>query len=577
MSTILKNFAILALLTALLVGSAGVPADAAGPRYDWENVPRIVAVGDVHGAYESLLTVLKNAELIDDELNWTGGEAHLVQVGDVIDRGADSRKSMDFYMELQKKAKKMGGRVHVLTGNHEVFNMFGITDYVTPEIYAAFSDAKSEKEWERQFKTYYDDHLKEARSANKIIPSKEEVEKIFLQKRPHGYFGHRAAFAINGQYGKWIRRNNVAVRLNGVVFTHGDWSEEISALGIEKVNEEVRKELSGKASPEEGLTFHPKSPLQYRGLAEVPLSRNQQEAHKEEVDRILANLDAERMVVGHTKTQGVIEPRFGGKHISIDTGMLELYEGGHQVALEVEGDTLSAIHPDGKVKLPEYLDETNFTAYLEEVATVDKDNVTVHLKLSEEYLAQADLEKARLALEQLLRIPKPIPFRYNQKLGDVYDRLGKAEEAREQYVIYLDGLRKLVERTPGNPHLKNLLARFSLDHNLDLNTAEDMIRRAMDEQPDNPSFLLTYGRLQVVLHQYSRAVENLQKSIERGQAGYEAYYQLGLAYLGLSDTTKAREAFELAVETDPAAGDEARQELQKLVGVEDLPRQEVKP
>ena len=568
----MKNFAVLALLTGLLVGAAEVPAEAAGERYDWENVPRIVAVGDVHGAYENLLTVLKNAELIDDELDWIGGEAHLVQVGDVIDRGADSRKSMDFYMELQKKAKKAGGRVHVLIGNHEAFNMVGITDYVTPEIYESFSDAKSEKTWERGLKIYYDEHLKEARAANKIIPSKEEVKGIFLQKYPRGYFGHRAMFATSGRYGKWIRGNNVAVRLNGIVFTHGDWSEEISAVGIEKVNEEVRNELNGKAALEEGLTFHLKSPLQYRGLAEVPLSRQPQEAHQEEVDRILANLEAERMVVGHTVTQGVIEPRFGGKHISIDTGMLELYEGGHQVALEIEGDTLSAIHPGGKVKLPEYLDETNFAAYLEEVAAVDKDNVTVYVKLSEEYLAKADLESARLAIEQLLRMSKPVPFRYNKTLGDIYRGLGMAEEAREQYLLYMDGLKKVVERTPDNPHLKNLVARFSLDHNLDLNVAEDMIRQAVSEQPDNPSFLLTFGRLQVVLHQYAQAIENLQESIERGTEGYEAYYQLGLAYLGLGDTSKAREAFELAVQTDPTAGDDARQELQKLTDAEDLPR-----
>ncbi len=568
----MKNLPILTLLTALIVGSIEVPADAARVRYDWKDVPRIVAVGDVHGAYENLLAVLKNAELIDDELNWTGGEAHLVQVGDVIDRGADSRKSMDFYMELQKKAKKAGGRVHVLIGNHEAFNMIGITDYVTPKIYETFSDAKSDKTWERAFKIYYDEHLKEARSADKVIPSKEEVREIFLEKFPHGYFGHRAAFGTNGPYGKWIRRNPVAVRLNGIVFTHGDWSEEISALGIDKVNKAVGKELSLKAPLEEGLTFHLKAPLQYRGLAEVPLTRKQQEEHNEEVDRILANLDAQRMVVGHTVTQGVIEPRFGGKHISIDTGMLELYEGGHQVALEIEGDTLSAIHPGGKVKLPEYLDENNFAAYLEEVAAVDKENVTVYMKLSEEYRAKADLENTRLALEQLLRIPKPIPFRYNQTLGDTYRSLGMAEEAREQYLIYMNGLKKIVERTPDNPHLKNLLARFSLSHNLDLNAAEDMIGQALSEQPENPSFLLTYGRLQVVLHQYSQAIGSLQRSIEKGHAGYEAYYQLGLAYLGLGDTTRAREAFELAVQTDPAAGAGARQELQKLSDAADLPR-----
>jgi hypothetical protein len=566
-----RKFAVLGLLAILLVCYASSPADARRDQYEWTDVPRIVAIGDVHGAYDNLLAVLKNAKLIDDELNWIGGKAHLVQVGDVIDRGADSRKCLEFYMELQKKAKKAGGRVHNLIGNHEAFNMVGITDYITPEIFESYFDSGSKKHWESAFEIYYREHRQEAREAGKVIPPKDEVREIFLQKYPLGYFGHQVAFSKKGRYGRWIREQNLAVRLNGIVFTHGDWSEEVSALGIETLNEAVRKELSGKAPLEEGVTFHLKGPLQYRGLSEVPLTREQQEANKERVDVILANLGAVRTVVGHTVTQGVIEPRFGGKHISIDAGMLEIYEGGHQVALEIEGDTLSAIHPGGKVKLPDYLDETNFFDYLEEVAAVDKHNLTVYVKLSEEYRSRADLEAARRTLEQLFRIPKPIPFRYNQDLGDVYRDLGMREQALEQYVIYLEGLKVIIERTPDNPHLKNLLARFCLDNRLELNTAEEMIRQALGQQPNNASFLLTNGRLQIVLRQYPQAVASLEKSIESGTPGYEVYYHLGLAYLGLGDTAKARKAFELALQTDPA-GDGARQELQKLGDAEDLPR-----
>ena len=32
--------------------------------------------------------------------------------------------------------------------------------------------------------------------------------------------------------------------------------------------------------------------------------------------------------------------------------MLELYRGGHQVALEIEGHNLRAIHPLGKISIP---------------------------------------------------------------------------------------------------------------------------------------------------------------------------------------------------------------------------------
>ena len=45
----------------------------------WLTVDRVVAVGDVHGDYEQLVAVLRSANIIDGEGNWTGGKAHLVQ------------------------------------------------------------------------------------------------------------------------------------------------------------------------------------------------------------------------------------------------------------------------------------------------------------------------------------------------------------------------------------------------------------------------------------------------------------------------------------------------------------------
>lgn len=334
-------------------------------------------------------------------------------------------------------------------------------------------------------------------------------------------------------------------------------------LGIEKVNEESRKELRGDAPLENGVLFHVQGPLQYRGLSEVPLTRAEQTAQEQRVEQILTNLEARRMVVGHTVTQGVIEPRFGGKHISIDTGMLEIYDGGHQIALEIQDGVLSAIHPGGKLRLPDSLDETNFVTYLAEVAAVDENNLNVHVRLAESYWEQGDMDAARRTLEQLFRIPKPVPFRYHQTLGDAYAKLALDEKAREQYLLYLDGLRGMVESTPTNPHLKNLFARFCLDRNVALEAGEEMLRSALVDFPEHPSFLLTLGRLQLLRGQYREALESLEKSSQQGTPGYETYYHLGLAHLELGDTNKAREAFELALQSDPA-GDGARQKLEKL-------------
>jgi hypothetical protein len=105
---------------------------------------RIVAIGDIHGAYDEFVSILAHAKLIDHAQNWTGGRTTLVQTGDFTDRGAKVRQVLDLLMRLERDARRTGGRVIVLAGNHEVLNMLGDLRYVTPEIAATFADAKSE-------------------------------------------------------------------------------------------------------------------------------------------------------------------------------------------------------------------------------------------------------------------------------------------------------------------------------------------------------------------------------------------------------------------------------------------------
>ena len=57
-----------ALAACLLVWSAA-PTDVAAREssYEWSNVPRVVAIGDVHGAYDKFVAVLKSVGLLPDE------------------------------------------------------------------------------------------------------------------------------------------------------------------------------------------------------------------------------------------------------------------------------------------------------------------------------------------------------------------------------------------------------------------------------------------------------------------------------------------------------------------------------
>jgi len=57
----------------------------------FSGVERIVAIGDVHGDYDAFVSLLRDTGIIDQKSRWTGGKNHLVQTGDVLDRGLDSR------------------------------------------------------------------------------------------------------------------------------------------------------------------------------------------------------------------------------------------------------------------------------------------------------------------------------------------------------------------------------------------------------------------------------------------------------------------------------------------------------
>ena len=96
---------LLAFLLALLFSST------VAAKESWSRVDRIFAIGDIHGDYNHWLALLQDNQLIDSKANWQGGKTHLVQLGDVPDRGPDSLKVMRHLMQLQKQAKKAGGRV----------------------------------------------------------------------------------------------------------------------------------------------------------------------------------------------------------------------------------------------------------------------------------------------------------------------------------------------------------------------------------------------------------------------------------------------------------------------------------
>jgi 3',5'-cyclic AMP phosphodiesterase CpdA len=322
-------------------------------------VPRVVAVGDVHASYGNLVGVLTMAGLLDRFAHWAGGKGVFVQLGDILDRGVEARPVLDLLMRLEKEARLAGGRVIVLLGNHDVMNILGDLSAVQP---AEFEEWKAPDTAgspappsETRRMAFVDAATERARNEAKAAgqPFDEAAyRQSVLDQTPPGYVERAQALSASGEYGQWLRGRDVVATVDGVAFVHGGLTPGVAALGCEEINRKVRSELGTdlaqtRAKPQEALATGENGPLSYRGLAQ-----EDETAFLPSVEKVLQSMEVKAVVIAHTPTgDGKIRPRFGGRVVMVDVGMLAAL-GGHLAALEVgPGGSLTAIYPTGRETL----------------------------------------------------------------------------------------------------------------------------------------------------------------------------------------------------------------------------------
>ena len=340
-------------------------------QYRWENVPRLVAFSDVHGAYDQLRELLSDLELIDGENRWIGGETHLVSTGDLLDRGAESRKVMDLLMDLQNQAEASGGRVHVVLGNHELMNLYGDLRYVIDSEYLAYAGDR-------------DDELRQ-RFEEKLHEQSSSIEALD-QRFPRGFFAHRELFKPDGKYGRWITGLPFLIVINETAFAHGGVSPAVIGKDLREVNSILHAELNqyleswlplrdrGVVTPgddfwdryekvqawlstqpgdeeltqtatrfletEDSWLLGSDNPQWYRGnISCGPIFQGPA------TQQALQSIGAKRLVVGHTPTPGVVQSHLGQRVIALDTGMAPYYKG-RASALIFDGDKLTVFYAD---------------------------------------------------------------------------------------------------------------------------------------------------------------------------------------------------------------------------------------
>jgi hypothetical protein len=281
--------------------------------YIWTGVDRVVAVADLHGDYDQFVFILTQpgVGVLDEELHWIAGKTHLVQLGDIMDRGPDAKHIFDLLIRLEKEAAAVGGMVHVLIGNHEEMNITGISldypNYVTVEQFVDFLPDPYRKDREaRYLKTLSPEERKKAEESGLDVATDENLASFWgkILERKDSEARKAYVLGFNEAYGGWLLQKNVIIKINDVIYVHGGMSEAFSRWPLREINAVMRTELAlfrGKMrDPRQfprpfkpKLVYNPDSPLWYRGQAVDKRSA------QSEVDRILANLGARAMVIGH--------------------------------------------------------------------------------------------------------------------------------------------------------------------------------------------------------------------------------------------------------------------------------------
>ena len=365
--------------------------------------PRVVAIGDVHGAFDQFVEILQTAGLIDAKRQWIGGTTVLVQTGDVFDRGPKVREALDLLMRLEEEARRAGGRVEALLGNHEVMNLLHEFRDVSPASYAAFADARSESRRQRAF----DDYAKLVKE--RATPGEAPSRDAWLASHPPGFLEYVEALGPRGKYGRWLRSHKVVTTEGGTAFMHAGVRADMAPT-FDDINRTATREIAAwddtkalmvkaqivpafctlpeaveaavaelqriaaalqanpNVQPGDHVTrefveklqallavgksslFEPEGPLWFRGFALWP---ENQETIDTQLTPVLTKYGVERFVTGHTPSStGRIVSRFSNRLILIDTGMLTtFFKNGRASALELQNGRITAIYTDTRTPI----------------------------------------------------------------------------------------------------------------------------------------------------------------------------------------------------------------------------------
>ena len=287
----------------------------------------MVAIGDLNGSVEALLRVLRGLKLVTRDDNWRARGTHLIQVGDMFNRGGTGRDCFELLLKLQKQATAKASRVSILLGNHEVMTALGNEAYCSVEEYLSFATEAQRKAWPgrvtKATRRIYRDHP----PGGPVSPLAPRVEAWKAINAP-GQAAMRRALGPRGKLGLAMRKLPIAVIAQDCVFSHAPLSPRWARLGIDGLGEACARAWDEGPSfysdlPKNGIFYDTNGPHWNRRLV-----KSETQATRRQVASSLKHLGVSRMAVGHTMTKnipggvdGSILLRHGGSIACIDVGL----------------------------------------------------------------------------------------------------------------------------------------------------------------------------------------------------------------------------------------------------------------
>lgn len=324
--------------------------DAVGAQVEHPMPERLVVVGDLNGDDDALAVILRANGIIDKSGHWCGEDVHLVQLGDVVNRGSACRAALERLMRLKQQAPSGGGQVTVILGNHECMVTLGNLAWCSPEEMLEFASPEERVAFEVARSSAIYGFLAQARADGRTMPI-IGVLRAWEEEHAPGRAAYLRAMGPEGEHGRFLRSFPLAVRVGPVLLTHGGLAPRYAEQGLRGLHEHAMRVWATKPEREEDLSsdsllLADDGPLWNRRYALGDSPRLEEELY-----RSLRMLGCSTMIVGHTRTdqmpggaRGHPAMRYGGRLLCADVGIGA--SGGAPAAVVIEDEQVWVWRPE---------------------------------------------------------------------------------------------------------------------------------------------------------------------------------------------------------------------------------------